>query len=270
MKRLQLLLILSLVIVLPACKTQEDIRREKTVENLNEQVAQTQKSTANASSRFVTIEEEMSKLSGKIEESSHNRQQEIKENAFIKERLSNLEETNKKQTEFMKALNEKVQEQSKYIEQVIASLSSLTEQKEQVKKKASQKEVNEGSDSADEVSLKNAISKYKSQDLDGSKEMFLTILGNKKTKKKDKESATYYLGMIEYKGKNFEEAKVYFSKLFSENPDSAFGASTLLNLARSFLQLKSKEEAVQSLDELITRYPKSKEAQEGAKLKSKI
>lgn len=265
MKRLQLLFVLSLILVLPACKTQEDIRREKTVENLNEQVALTQKSTANANSRFMALEEEMAKLTGKIEESSHNRQQEIKDTALIKERLANLEETNKKQTEFMKALNEKIQDQSKYIEQVISSLSSLNEQKEQAKKKESKEESN-----SDVASIKGAVAKYKAKELEGAKDMFLILLDNKKIKKKDKETAFYYLGMIEYKGKNFEEAKVYFSKLFSENPDSTYGASTLLNLAKSFLQLKSKEEARQSLDELITRYPKSKEAQEGAKLKTKI
>jgi TolA-binding protein len=270
MKRLQLLLILSIIIVLPACKTQEDIRREKNVENLNEQVAQTQKSTANASSRFTALEEEMAKLTGKIEESTHNRQQEIKDAAMIKERLASLEETNKKQTEFMKALNEKIQDQSKYIEQVISSLSSLNEQKEQAKKKAQQKESKEESSSSETATIKGAIAKYKEKNLEASKEMFTTLLENKKIKKKDKETSFYYLGMIEYRGKNYEEAKVYFSKLFSENPDSTYGASTLLNLSKSFLKLKSKEEARQSLDELITRYPKSKEAVEGAKLKTKI
>ncbi|MDD4974744.1 MAG: tetratricopeptide repeat protein [Bacteriovorax sp.] len=270
MKRLQLLLILSIIIVLPSCKTQEDIRREKNVENLNEQVAQTQKSTANANSRFMALEEEMAKLTGKIEESTHNRQQEIKDAAIIKERINSLEETNKKQTEFMKALNEKVQEQSKYIEQVITSLSSLNEQKEQARKKVSQKESREESSSAETPTIKGAIAKYKEKNMEASKEMFLTLLDNKKIKKKDKETSFYHLGMIEYKGKNYEEAKVYFSKLFSENPDSTYGASALLNLAKSFLQLKSKEEARQSLDELITRYPKSREAAEGAKLKTKI
>jgi TolA-binding protein len=271
MKRLQLLLVLAFVLTLSSCKTQEDVRREKTVENLNEQVAQTQKSTANANSRFMALEEEMAKLTGKLEESTHSRNQDSKDSNNIKERLALLEETNKKQTEFMKGLNEKLQEQSKYIEQVIASLGSLSEQKEQSKKK-SQKEVKEESNAASSevASIKTAIAKFKENDLEDSKVMFLTLLESKKTKKKDKETASYYLGMIEFKGKNYEEAKVYFSKLFSENPDSTYGASTLLYLAKSFLQLKSKEEAIQSLDELISRYPKSKEAQEGAKMKTKI
>lgn len=264
----KLVLILSLIFALSACKTQEDIRREKTVETLNEQVAQTQKSTANANSRFNTLEEQIAKLNGQVEESNHKNIQEFKEVAAIKERLNNLEETNKKQTEFIKALNEKIQEQSTYIEQVIKSISTLTEQqKEQPKKKESKSDKAEG---AEVASVKAGIAQYKEKDYEAAKSTLLETLEAKKVKKKDKEAAFFYLGQIEYKDKNYEEAKVYFSKLFSENPDSTYGAQALLALGKSFLQLKSKDEAAQTFDELITRFPKSKEAQEGAKLKTKL
>jgi len=268
MKSLSPIVLITLLISLNACKTQEDIRREKTVDNLNEQVAQTQKSTANANSRFSALEEQVAKINGAIEESNHNNQQEIKDSALLKERLTNLEETNKKQTEFIRALNEKVQEQSKYIEEVIKSLQTLSEQKskEPVALKTKKKE----NISDEVVTIKAAIAKYKAREFEEAKTDLLQILENKKIKKKDQESALYYLGMIEYRNKSYDEAKIYFSKLFSENPESNFGASSLLNLAKSFLQLKSTEEAKQSLDELITRFPKSKEALEGAKLKTKI
>jgi len=266
MKRLQIVFVFALLIALSGCKTQEDIRREKVVENLNEQVAQTQKNTANSNSRFVALEEEVAKLTGKIEDSTHSRQQEAKNYVIIQDRLANLEEANKKQTEFIKSLNEKIQDQSKYLEQVVAGLSSLAEKKEAPKKKESK----ETSSSSEIVSAKNAIAKFKAKDFEESKSMFQSILENAKSKKKDKEAADYYLGMIEYKAKHFEEAKVYFSKLFTQNPDSSFAAPTLLNLAKSFFQLKSKDEGVQTLNELITRFPKSKEAAEGAKLKTKI
>ena len=268
MKNLQFVLLLSIVTLISACKTQEDIRREKTVENLNEQVAQTQKSTANANSRFTTLEEQMAKLTGLVEESAHNKSLESKENAQLKERIATLEENNKKQNDYLKALNEKLQEQSKYIDQVIKSLSSLTEQKE-ASASAKKKEAKEQS-SEETPTIKGAIAKYRSGELEDAKADFLKILEIKKLKKKDKEAGFFYLGMIEYKNKSFEEAKVYFSKLFSENPDSSYGAQSLLNLAKTFTQLKAKDEAKQTLDELITRFPKSKEAQEGTKLKAKI
>lgn len=268
MKSSRIILFLALVISLSGCKTQEDIRREKTVETLNEQVVQTQKSTANANSRFNTLEEQISKLNGLVEEVNHNKQQDIRENALLKERLGNIEETNKKQNEYIKELNEKIQEQSSYIEQVIKSLSAMTEQQKEAPKKKDSK--NESSDDSEVASVKNGIAQYKEKNYEDAKAIFLEILNAKKSKKKDKEASAHYLGQIEYRNKNYEEAKVYFSKLFSENPDSSYGASTLLGLAKSFIQLKAKDEASQSIDELVARFPKSKEAIEGAKLKAKL
>ena len=187
MKRLSPLLTLSLLISFTACKTQEDIRREKTVENLNEQVVQTQKNTANASARFNAIEEQLAKLTGQIEETGHNKQQEFKDVALLKERLQSLEETSKKQTEYLRGLNEKLQEQSKYIDQVIKSLSTLTEQKEISKKKDS----NETKESKEDISegpatVKNGINKFKSRDFEGAKETLLAVLETKKIKKNNK------------------------------------------------------------------------------------
>lgn len=272
MKSFSIILSLALLFLLSSCKTQEDIRREKTVDSLNEQVAQTQKTTADTSARFTTLEEQLAKLNGTMEENAHNKQQDNKELLLLKERLTALEDNNKKQNEYIKAINDKLQDQSKYIDQVIKSLSALSEQRDQkdkeeqtVSKKKESKEKND-----ETPTIKTSIAKYKTKDLDGAKESFLQVLDGKKIKKKDKETAYHYLGMIEYKNKNYEGAKVYFSKLFSENQNSTYAPSTLLNLAKSFLQLKSKDEAMQSLDELIARFPKSKEANEGVKLKAKI
>lgn len=267
MKSLSLVAVLALMLSFTACKTQEDIRREKTVEVLNEQVAQTQKSTANANARFTALEEQLAKLNGQLEEASHNRQQESKEAASIKERLSALEETNRKQTEYMKALNEKLQEQSDYIASVNKALAALSEQKEQESKK---KESKKSEANNDDTSVKAGVAAFKSADLEQAEEILSAALDNKKTKKKDKEAALHYMGMIKYKNKNYDEAQVYFSKLISENSESAYAPSALLNLARTFNQLKKKDEALQSVELLLEKFPKSKEATEGTKLKAKL
>lgn len=263
------ILLLSLV----SCKTQEDIRRERTVENLNEQIQQTQKTTASASSRFTAIEESVSRLNGQVEEISHQRAQSIKEAQNLNERLNNLEETNKKQVEYIKALTEKVNNQSDYIEEVIATLAKLTNEEKPSKKKAvSNDSSDEGVDiEADEPkNFDTAVKKFKAKDLEAAADIFKKIESDKKAKKKEREGSIHFLGMIEYKNKNYEEAKVYFSKLFSENPKSSFAPATLLNLARTFEKLKAKDEAVMTLEELQSRFPKSKEAEEGGKLKAKI
>jgi TolA-binding protein len=267
MKHSHVLFSLIALLSLAGCKTQEDIRREKTVENLNERIQETQKSTASGNSRFLAIEEQLSRLSGQVEESNHNRSQAIKDMQHLNERLNSMEETNKKQVEYIKALTEKVNEQGEYIAEVVTSLAKMTSIP------ATKKKTVESSDEADDDSAPtyaNGLKKYRANDLEASKEIFEQVAANKKAKKKDREGATHYLGMIEFKNKQYESAKVYFSKLFSENPDSSFAPATLLNLAKAFNQLKSKEEASLTLDELISRFPKSKEATEASKLKAKI
>lgn len=267
MKRLSLIASLALLFTFTACKTQEDIRREKTVEVLNEQVAQNAKSAANANARFTALEEQLAKLHGQIEEANHGKQQEMKDSSTIKERLATLEETNKKQTEYMRALNEKLQEQTKYIEDVTKALATLSEQKE---KERDSKKKESKAEETNQTSVKSGIAKYKEGEYEAAEEIFTTALDNKKLKKKDKEAALHYLGMIKYKTKNYEEAKVYYSKLISENAESTYAPSALLNLAKVFGQLKSKDEARQSIELLMERFPKSKEAAEGAKLKAKF
>ena len=128
MKSSRLILIALSLMVLSSCKTQEDIRREKTVENLNEEIQQTKKTALSGNSRFMSIEEQLSRLTGMVEESNHSKSQ-------LNERINTLEEANKKQVEYLKALTEKVNNQSGYIEEVIETLSKLNAEKTSPKKK---------------------------------------------------------------------------------------------------------------------------------------
>lgn len=267
--RLQKLILIIVAILFTACKTQEDIRRDKTMENISEKISQTQQSTASNSARFQSLEEQMLKLNGAVEEMAHNKGQDSKEVLLLKERLNQLDEVNKKQSENIKLLADKVNEQSKYIEQVVKSLSDLAEKKEAEAKEAPKKKA-EKVESEKDNSIKGALAKYKAHEYEDAKNTFESLLENSKLKKKDKSTAVYYLGLIQYKEKKYEDAKIYFSRVFTEFPDSTYCAPALLNLAKTFTQLKSKEEAKQTLDELISRFPKSKEAVEGAKLKTKI
>ncbi|MBY0415848.1 MAG: tetratricopeptide repeat protein [Bdellovibrionales bacterium] len=273
MKRSQIFIcalpVVLISVLFTGCKTQEDIRREKTVENLNEEIQQTKKNTASGNSRFMAIEEQVSRLSGQIEEMSHASSQTAKENQQFQSRLTNLEETNKKQVEYIKELTEKVNNQSGYIEEVIASLAKLSEKPAETSKSGKKKVDPDSVDLAEDEAptFENGMKKYRAKDFDSAKVIFVEVSENKKASKKNREGAIHHLGMIEYKNKNYEGAKVYFSKVFSENQSSSFAPAALLNLGKSFIQLKSKDEANMTFDELMSRFPKSKEAAEASKLK---
>ena len=269
MKGITLSFLICTLFAISSCKTQEDIRREKNIDNLHEQVAESQKSFANTNSRFDSIETQVATLTGQIEELFHGKNQDTAEITTLKEKITLLEETNKKQAETVTALTEKMQEQAKYIEDVTKSLSSLVETKEPAAPK--KKEAEEKKAETETVpTLKSALIKFKETKFDEAQKDFLQILDAKKSKTREKEASLYYLGIIEFKKKNFEEAKVYFSKLFTNGPESSYAPSSLLYLAKTFLKQKAKTEATQSLDELLARFPKSKEATEAQKLKAKI
>lgn len=271
MKRSQMFICALTLLTFAGCKTQEDIRREQTVQNLNSEIQETKKTAATGNSRFQAIEEQMQRLTGQVEESSHNRAQTMKDNQQLQERIAALEEANKKSVEYLKALTEKVNNQSGYIEEVIASLAKLSEKPAQSSSK--KKAVNPDSVSIDEddaevpSTFDNGLKAFRAKEYDDAKEIFTDVAGNKKASKKNREGATHYLGMIELRAKNYDAAKVHFSKVFSDNPSSSFAPMALLNLGKTFSATKSKDEANMTYDELISRFPKSKEAAEAAKLK---
>ena len=259
-----------------SCKTQEDIRREKAVESLNEELQQTKKSTFTGNSRLNSVEEQLAKVTGLTEEMAHNKAQMIKENQALNERIVALEENQKRQSEILKTLSEKTVEQQTYIAEVLSELKKLSEkpEKSSAKKKVVKPdsvELDLEEEVADKVSseptLENGLLKFKAKDFDGAKEILSQVIENKKSSKRTKEAALHHLGIIEFKNKNYEAAKVHLSKLFSDNPESKYAAGTLLFLGKTFKALKSKEEAEMTFAELKERFPKSKEAQEASKLK---
>ena len=270
MKRTQMFICALMLVTFAGCKTQEDIRREQTVQNLNSEIQETKKTAASGNTRFQAIEEQLQRMTGQVEEANHNRAQSLKENQQLAERITALEEANKKSVEYLKALTEKVNNQSGYIEEVIASLAKLSEKPASSSSK--KKAVNPDSVSIDDneevpATFDNGLKAFRAKEYDEAKTIFMEVADNKKASKKNREGATHYLGMIELKAKNYDAAKVHFSKVFSDNPNSSFAPMALLNLGKTFAATKSKEEANMTFDELISRFPKSKEATEAAKLK---
>ena len=267
MKRSQMFICTLILVIFAGCKTQEDIRREQTVQNMNTEIQETKKTAASGNTRFQSIEEQLQRMTNQVEESNHNRSQTMKENQALQERINVLEESNKKSVEYIQALTEKVNNQSGYIEEVISSLAKLTDKPASSSSKKKSVKPDSVNDVEVPATFDNGLKAFKANEYAQSKEIFTDVAANKKASKKNREGATHYLGMIELKAKNYDAAKVHFSKVFSDNPNSVFAPMALLNLGKTFKATKSKEEANMTFDELISRFPKSKEATEAAKLK---
>lgn len=273
---LHLIALSLMILATQGCKTQADIQRERTVETINQQLVQNQKTNANSNLRLQAIEEQVQRLTGLVEDTQQKKNETDKENVSLKDKVSMLEENNRKQNEAIRMLAEKVAEQTKYLEDVVKALNTMSEQKSEPRKEVKQKGndlsvgVEDKDSGASAGGFQAAVGLYKAKNYEDAKSIFADLLDDKKTKRKEKEGSLQYLGLIEYRKKNYEEAKVYFSRLFSEYPKSTYNATGLLYLARTFSELKQKNEASMTLDELISRFPDSKEAKEGTKLKAKL
>jgi TolA-binding protein len=247
--------LLSVFILCSCFKTTEQIQREQVVDNLSSQSSST-------NSRISDIQEEVVQLRGAIEESNHkNRPDQYtkplhEEIVLLKTRLNNQEE-------LLDTLKSQSDEQKKYLEQVISTLEKLNLELTQDVKKTKKK------DSTKIATLKEANLLFKAKKLEEAKEQFEEILSSSK-KAADKAQAIHYLGVISYLDKDYDSAISQLSKLFNDYPKSPFLSSGLLVLAKCFQKNKMNAEGKQTLDELISRFPKSREAKEAKDLLSKL
>lgn len=273
MKASALLPLLLLSITFTACKTQESIRREREVEIISKELQATKSTTQSQREKFDTVEQQLSNLTNQLEESQYAKQQLQEENKNLAQRLNLLEEGHKKQVDYLKALTEKVNNQSNYIEEVLLQLKQISSQAEAAKKKAAEQEKQQLAAAAKEKAkanipstFKNGYDAYNKKDFTLAKRIFNDVIKNPKAARYNRDGSLHYLGMIEYNAKSYKNAQVHFSKLYSENQDSQFAKATLYHLGKTFQSLKQTEEANMTFEELISRFPESSEAKDAKNL----
>ena len=64
------------------------------------------------------------------------------------------------------------------------------------------------------------------------------------------------LGMIAYRQKRYDDASTYFSKLFTEHPSSIYNPNGLIHLAKTFKAQGDLDQAKETLNLMLTKYPK--------------
>jgi len=251
------LVLLPLLILTTGCKTQEEIQREQMVDSMSLQMVESQKVVANASTQLQGIEEKLSSLSGSLEESNRaNQEARSKEITLLNERISVLEETNNSSLERLETVTARLDQQDKFIKEVLSTLKKLTSKKKKVSKKKSKKR------SAYDQALYN----YSKRRYTKAKPQLEALLKGKKVSGSKKARVLHNLGMISYIRKKDQDAAIYFGKLFTEHSKSKYNANGLLYLAKSFKRQKQNEQAKQTLEEMINRFPKAKQVKEAKKI----
>ncbi len=248
---ISLLACLILGTTLCSCKTAEEIKREELVDSLAVQMVESQKINADSSVKLQSIEELITQLRGSLEQSSHAQnmtmQTEIKS---IKEEIVLLKEQNKSAQATIDALKSEMSEQKAFLTKVLNSLNKIS--------------------TTPSTSYDQAMADYKNNKYKAAKSGMQALL-NDKTVTGDRLARIYHnLGMIEFSQKNYQNALVYFSKLFTDFPNASYNPNGLLFLGKSFQELDKKEEAIQAFNELLRKYPKSPSATKAKVILAKL
>lgn len=247
---MKFILPLAIVATLVGCKTQEEIRREQMVDSLGVQMVQSQQLVADTTVKIQALEERLGGLTGKLDELDHNSQVQLQTQVdTLNQRITLLEESNK-------ALQSKVEEQSKYLQDVLSTLKNLSSGSAAPKKKLSDYE--------------QAMSDYGKGRYSSAKPVLVKLLSDKSIKGAQQARVIHNLGMIAYMDKEYDKALVYFSRLFTEHEKTGYNKNGLLYLARSFEKQGQKEQAVQTLNELIKRFPDAKQVKNAKEMLNRL
>lgn len=251
-----------LVMLIMSCQTRQDIERARIVENLNVAVKDQSKITADTTSKLQSIEENLSRVVGEIEERNYKKLGTFgKSIEELEKRIKIIEESSALNAKKMSQISAQMKKQEKYIKSVLKGLKSMRGTKHA---KTSSKK---GSTTS---AYNRAMLNYKKGYYKSAKRQLLALFDNKKIKGSKRARVIHNLGMIEYRNKKHEKALSYFSILYSKMPDSSYNKSGLLHMAKTFRTLGQKEEAREILKELRKKFPGSKQAKEAKKMISKL
>lgn len=249
--------ILMILFILTSClKTTDQIKQEKVVKALPNQIQQSQKTIANMTLRINHLENKLQSYNGNIEELEYQQNQVIPKSqkemmAKLKTQegeISLLRNSIKKNNKELTSLKSKFQEQSSYLKKVTSMLTSLS------KKKVSRSQ----SKNKKQSSYQQGLNSFQKKHYQEAKKNLLYALKNEKLNAAEKNKLYQTLGHIEFSQKKYRQSSVYFSKIFTKYPKSSMAPDALLHMARAFKKQKQISAAKEAYKTFIKKYPKDK------------
>jgi TolA-binding protein len=246
------LIILTLLSLQSCLKTTEQLKREQMLDDVQTQVGQSQQSNAELSLQIRDLQEKLAATTGKIEELNYANSENTKftelENSqnLINQQMKVLTTENEILKKEVQALKKIQAEQADYIKKVLAALNV-----------ASGGSTTKPTAATTSTLFTEANQLFEKSAFKEAKAKYLQTLDENKINAAQKNQVYYNLGFIDYQNKKYNEAIVYFSKIYANYPRSSYAPKALLYIARCFAKLDQKAEAKQSYQELIKNYPDS-------------
>ena len=249
----KLVLFLVIVLTLTSCfKTAEEIRREKMID---EQLSQSAKIIADLSGQVNDLKGNLATTSGQLEEIDHKSTQSNQTQYMaLKQQVDQLTaqvkvltEENSTSQKKIALLSQEVKAQKEFIKKVTGTLSNL------------------GGDSSGTSLLKQAHTAFEKNKQKKAKALYLEVLQKGKINNRTKNHVYMNLGLLEYWSAKYDQALIYFSKIYTKYPKSSFAPRALLYIGRSFKKSNRPEEAKVTFEEVISNYPKTRQAKAAKK-----
>jgi len=260
---LQIAILFLLSILLTSClKTTEQIEREQKVDNLSKELSQSHKTVADLMLQVKELQTKLNGINGQFEEMEYkqtsNQSKQIdemkKQITTLTEQLNLLQTENKTLNQKIALIQETLDSQKSFIEKVTQSLGKISEAKSEKEKSSN-----------DDNSFEAALSLMKAKKYKKAKEIFLQLIEDKDQPTSIVNKSHFQLGLIEFKNQKYDEALVFFSKVYTQYPESSVAPSALFYIGKSFKLMKKNEEANSSFSELIEKFPKAKEVLQAKK-----
>lgn len=244
-----------LILSIGCIKTAEQVEREKKVENISGQMSDTQGLVANLLTQLKSMQSQLDKMNGKIEEIEHRQGQMTPENISRLNESVNLLKTQQEtdSVQLLQIQNE-LKEQRAFLEKVTTSLSSVKTNNESSAKSSKKKSVKED--------VAKALGLIRKKRFKEAKDQLEAFIDNEDLTPGDKNKVLHGLGIIEFFNGSPEKAMVYFSKIYTKYPKASLAPSSLLYIGRSLGKMGKKDESKQAFQKVIEDYGGTKEANE--------
>ncbi len=238
-------------------KTAEQLKREKKFEAMSEQLSDSQNIVTDLMSQIKLVQNQLDLLNGRLEEVEF-KQKQVDPSSLksVSEDISIIKNQREADSKDLLEIKNQIKDQQIFLEKITKSLSQISTNKnsnQNGKKKTAKDELIE------------ALSLVKKNKYDQSKPLLLELLNSNELSAGDMNKALHALGKIEYQGKNFDQALVYFSKVYSKYPKSSLAPSSLFFIGKSLKTLGKTEEAKEAFVKLTEDYPQSRESSDAKK-----
>lgn len=249
--------LLTLSMLLTSCfKTAEEIKKEQ---QRDTQIKQSSQMVAELTLQVRDLQTKLANATGQIEEVEHNTKTKTEETtmtftqtiASLSEQVKALSDESKINKTKIAALEVEVESQKKYIKNVNKTLGKIAGP---TKRSSSSK-------------LKIAHKAFEKNQQKKATKLYLDVLNSGKINARQKNHVRYNLGLLHYWKKDYNNALVYFSQIYTKYPKSSWAPKCLLYIARSFRGQKKMAESNATYNELIAKYPKSSSAKSAKKEK---